>query len=69
MEDSGRNSREASQAELYQGRRSVGSRIDPASAMGGAGGGGGRAICAIPLISPLLSLLAPPPPPPEEPQE
>ena len=52
MEDRGRNSREASQAELYQGRRSVGSRIDPASAMGGAGGGGGRAICALPLISP-----------------
>ena len=40
MEDSKRNSREASQAELYQGRMSVGSRTDPASAMGGAGGGG-----------------------------
>ena len=40
MEDSKRNSREASQAELYQGRMSVGSWTDPASAMGGAGGGG-----------------------------
>ena len=47
----------------------MGSKIDPASAMGGTGGGGGgRATCALPLISPppLLALLPLLPPPPQQ---